>query len=269
MEFPVRPTGGAFRRRKFGGLPACFLDFDGTLAPIAARPEEAGLTSDMRRLLRRLSRRVPVVIISGRSLSDIRSRVGLPGLVYVGNHGLEIAGCGLRYRMEDADHWRRTLKSLGARLRETLEVLPGIFVEDKSFTLSVHFRLAGGAVRRTAARRLAERLRLLQRRRQVRVGRGKAVWEIRPPIDWDKGRAVSWLLRQRRFRGRWPLYIGDDDTDQDAFRTIRKIGIGIYVGPKQNKGSAHHAVRSPREVGLFLNGLLGLLDARSARWPRA
>lgn len=268
MKIPVRPTGGAFRRRKIGGLPACFLDFDGTLAPIAPRPEEAGLTSEMRRLLQRLSRRVPLVIISGRSLSDIRSRVGLPGLFYVGNHGLEIAGCGLRYRMENADPWRRTLKSLGDRLRKRLEGLPGIFIEDKGLTLSVHFRLAGRGIRRIAARRLAEGLRPLQRRRQVRIGRGKAVWEIRPPIDWDKGRAVSWLLRQARFRGRWPLYIGDDETDQDAFRAIRKIGIGIAVGPREKKGSAHHVVRSPREVGLFLNRLLGLLGAGSARWDR-
>jgi trehalose 6-phosphate phosphatase len=265
MEIPIRPIGIASRRKKLGGLPALFLDFDGTLAPIAPRPEEAGLTSDMRLLLRRLSRRVPVVIVSGRSLSDIRTRVGLPGLVYVGNHGLEIAGCGLRYRMENADDWCRLLKILGDRLRERLELLPGIFIEDKGYTLSVHFRLAGGIVRRRAARRFAEWLGPLQRRRQVRVGRGKAVWEIRPPIDWNKGRAVVWILKQPRFRKRWPLYIGDDATDQDAFRSIRKIGLGIAVGPPEKKGAAGYAVRSPREVGLFLNRLLRVLAAGPAR----
>jgi len=265
MGLSVRPIGIPSRRRKAGRFPAVFLDFDGTLAPIAARPEQARLPSEMRRLLTRLSRRAPVVIVSGRSLPDLRSRIGLPGLVYVGNHGLEIAGCGLRYRMEDADDWRRRLKALGDRLRETMGCLPGIFIEDKGYTLSVHYRLAGGAVRRRAARRFAEWLGPLRRRGRVRVVRGKAAWEIRPPVDWDKGRAVAWILDQPRFRGRWPLYIGDDETDQDAFRAIRKVGLGIAVGPPENKGAARHAVQSPREVEVFLRRLLSLLSTNPPR----
>lgn len=260
MKSTVIPFGLDFRRRRRDESLALFLDFDGTLVPIAPRPEEAWLTSDLRGLLRRLSRRVPVAIISGRSLADIRSRVGVKEIVYVGNHGLEIDGCGLRYRMKDADSWRRSLKILGRQLRENLEILPGIFVEDKGCTLSIHYRLARGAVRRRAARWFLEWLKPFQRRRQIRLGRGKAVWEIHPPIDWDKGRAVTWILGQPRFRRRWPLYIGDDETDQDAFRAIRRIGLGIAVGPPEKKGSAHFAVRGPREVGLFLRRLLSLLS---------
>jgi trehalose 6-phosphate phosphatase len=248
-----------------GRFPALFLDFDGTLASIAPRPEQAGLTPDMRRLVRRLSVRVPVAIISGRSLPDIQSRVGLKGIVYAGNHGLEIGGPGLRYRMGNAVGWRRRLRALAARLRENLEVLPGIIVEDKEYTLSVHYRLARGKIRHKAARWMERNLMPIGRAGEIRIGRGKAVWEIRPPIDWDKGRAVAWLLRQARFRGRWPLYIGDDETDQDAFRTIRRIGLGIAVGPPEKKGAAHHAVRSPREVAVFLNRLLELLDAQFTR----
>jgi trehalose 6-phosphate phosphatase len=262
MKGSVRSIGTASRSGKTGRLPALFLDFDGTLASIAPRPELAGLTPDMRRLVRRLSVRVPVAVISGRSLPDIQSRVGLKRIVYAGNHGLEIAGLGLRYRMGKAVEWRRRLRVLADLLREDLEILPGIIVEDKEYTLSIHYRLARGKIRHKAARWMEANLLPLGRAGQIRIGRGKAVWEIRPPIDWDKGRAVAWLLRQARFRGRWPLYIGDDETDQDAFRTIRRIGLGIAVGPLEKKGAAHHAVRSPREVALFLNRLLDLLDAR-------
>jgi len=265
MKNSVRPIEGLLRRAKPNGSPALFLDFDGTLAPLAPRPDQAWLKSETRRLLTRISRRVPVAVLSGRSLSDIRFRVGIKGIVYAGNHGLEIDGEGLRYRMEGEEDWRRRLRSLGTRLRDGLKGLPGILIEDKGYTLSVHYRLAGGAVRRRAGRLLAGCLRPLRRRGQVRVGRGKAVWEIRPPIDWDKGSAVAWILRQPEFQGRWPLYIGDDETDQDAFRAIRKIGLGIAVGPPGKKGWARYAVRGPRDVGVFLRRLLTLLPVEAPR----
>jgi len=261
MSLRVGAKGGAFRSGAIERLPALFLDFDGTLSPIAPRPEEAVLSPGTRRLLSRLSRRIPLAIVSGRALPDIGSRVGLKGIVYVGNHGLEIAGGGLRYRMKSAARWRRRLTDLAKRIRKNLENLNGIFVEDKGYTLSIHYRLAGGSVRREAVRWMSSNIFPLRRSGIIRLGRGKAVWEIRPPIDWDKGKAVAWLLRQPRFRGGWPIYIGDDETDQDAFRVIRKIGLGIAVGPRERKGRAHLNLRNPKEVVLFLDRLLHLLNA--------
>ncbi|HEY4484917.1 MAG TPA: trehalose-phosphatase, partial [Nitrospiria bacterium] len=151
-------------RDERGAAPAIFLDFDGTLAPIAPRPEQAWLPYKTRLLLKSLSRRVPVVIVSGRSLRDIRFRVGLERIIYAGNHGLEIAGCGLRHRIGDAIHWRRFLKAVAEQLRKDLSGLPGILFEDKGSTLSVHYRLTRGAVRRKAARIFSRRAGPLQRR---------------------------------------------------------------------------------------------------------
>ncbi|MBI3995557.1 MAG: trehalose-phosphatase [Nitrospirae bacterium] len=253
---PVRPLRNPSLRDRMKQPAALFLDFDGTLAPIAPRPEQAWLPLKTLRLLKSLSRRVPVVIVSGRSLRDIRFRVGLEGIIYAGNHGLEIAGCGLRHRIGDAIHWRRFLKAVAEQLRKDLSGLHGILFEDKGSTLSVHYRLTRGAVRRKAARLFSGRMGPLQRRGRVRITRGKAVWEIRPPVEWDKGRAVAWIMRQPKFRGRWPIYIGDDETDQDAFRMIRRIGVGIAVGPRNQKGSAHFVLRDPGEVYRFLRRVL-------------
>jgi len=220
-----------------------------------------GITT--RRLIRALARYIPVVIISGRSLLDIKTRVGLKNLVYVGNHGLEIEGAGLRFRMKNAEPWRRRLKILATQLRRDLENLPGIFIEDKGCTLSVHYRLAGGAVRRKATKRFRGRIGPVEGRGRIRITRGKAVWEIRPPLEWDKGRAVKWILGRPQFRKRWPLYIGDDVTDQDAFRAIRRIGLAISVGPWTQKGSAHLVLKDPKEVHQFLRRFLGRVRKES------
>jgi trehalose-phosphatase len=231
---------------------ALFLDYDGTLVPIAPRPQEAHLWKDMRYQLQILCRQIPVTIVSGRSLMDLRCRVGLREINYVGNHGMEIVGTGFRYQMNDASRWCRFLKKVACRLQTKLEGIPGILIEDKGYTLSVHYRLANQAARRNAARVLSGQLGPMIHQRLIQIRRGKSVWELRPPVEWDKGKAVSWILRQPGFKGRWPLYIGDDETDQDAFRAIRDKGIGIAVGPSQKKGEAHFCLAHQVQVGKFL-----------------
>jgi trehalose 6-phosphate phosphatase len=249
-------------RRRLNRPWALFLDFDGTLTPIAPRPEQVLLDPSQRRLVSSLARWVPVTIISGRALLDLRSRVDLKGLTYAGNHGLEIVGPGFRYRMQGDVQWRRFLKGVLRRLQDDLEMIPGILLEDKKYTISVHYRLTRRDERKKAARLFAKRVKPFRDQGLVRVTYGKAVWEIRPTLEWDKGRAVQWILKQAPFRGRWPLYIGDDETDQDAFRRIRKRGVGIAVGPPEKKGAADYTIQSPKEVRGFLEWLLYRLSRR-------
>jgi trehalose-phosphatase len=234
---------------------ALFLDFDGTLVPIAPRPEDSRLSSATRHLLNSLSCEVPVVLVSGRALRDLREKVSLRQVTYVGNHGLEIVGRGFRYQMQNAGHWRQFLKVLAGRLQKGLRGLPGVFLENKGYTLSIHYRLANFSSRRKAQHWVRQLVNPVEGKGLVHIGLGKAVWEIRPPVAWDKGHAVNWILKQSGFRERWPLYIGDDDTDQDAFRAIQSHGIGIWVGPAQKKRSAHYTLASPSQVYEFLKWL--------------
>ena len=243
-------------QKKLNGPPALFLDYDGTLVPIARRPQDARLSTVIRGQLRNLARRTSVAIISGRSLSDVRSRVGLTGVAYAGNHGLEIAGRGFRYQIGGLVRWRRFLKRIRSGLKQDLAAIPGILIEDKGCTMSVHYRLVKPGSRRRAERLFINRMAPIRHQGLVRLSFGKAVWEIRPPLKWDKGSAVLWLLKQKSFHKRWPLYIGDDFTDQDAFRIIRGKGIGIAVGSPRDKGAAHETVKNPQEVHRLMS-LLG------------
>ncbi len=239
-----------------------FLDFDGTLVPIVQRPELALLDPITRQLLHSLSRWMPVVVISGRALRDLKARVSVPQLIYVGNHGLEMEGPSLKYRMKDNGKWIIFIKKLYRELKADLGKIPGILVENKRYTLSVHYRLVRGEARKRALRLFSARLRPYRGKGLIRTTEGKAVWEVRPPYQWHKGKAVDWILKRPNLSGRWPLYIGDDRTDQDALKMVRSKGVGIYVASPHEKGAAHYTLQSPRVVRQFLRWLLSQVSGQ-------
>ena len=208
-----------------------FLDFDGTLTPIVARPEDAKLSAAAKSALVRAARNpaLDVVIVSGRSLDDVRKRVGIPGITYVGDHGFQIDGPGVSLRHEGLDHYRAAMDSAAKRL-EALHVR-GAHVERKAATVSYHVRHVNAENRRDVERRAEQ----IFRRLHLRVTHGKMVVEGRPPLDWHKGQAVLYVLMQRHGAD-WPsrtraLYVGDDVTDEDAFQSLRGIGRSIHVSP--------------------------------------
>lgn len=238
-------------------------DYDGTLAPIVERPELAVMPERNRSLLRQLARRpdVTVGIISGRALSDLITRVGIEGLVYAGNHGLEIRGPGLRFVNPVADELRPLLSVLHHVLSRTLGTLKGVFVEHKGLSLSVHYRLAEvGKERIEQAVKVA--VGSTPAGHRTLLTEGKKVIEIRPAVGWDKGRAVKLLMKRYgkggRRSGLLPLYFGDDRTDEDAFKVIAAYGPGvtIRVGDAGSTSAARYFVRSPDEVSTFLQSLL-------------
>ena len=208
---------------------ALFLDYDGTLTPLVPRPEDATLSDAARATLEQAARtpNLDTVIVSGRALADVRQLVGIAGLTYVGNHGFEIEGPGISFRHDRTDRFLAALERAAVDL-EALRI-PGARVERKGITLACHVREVPADDRQHAEQAIESVL----RRHRLRVTLGHEVLEARPGIDWHKGRAVLHVL-VRRHGADWPsrvraLYVGDDVTDEDAFRSLRGIGRSICV----------------------------------------
>jgi trehalose 6-phosphate synthase/phosphatase len=236
---------------------ALFLDYDGTLTPIAAHPDAAQLSDAARQILDQAARtpNLDTVIVSGRSLADIQRLVGVSGLTYVGNHGFEIDGPGITYRHEGIE---RFLPSLAAAAEDLAALgIEGAWIEHKGATLAYHVRQVAEGQRR-GAERAAE---LVFRRRRLSVTFGKCLVEGRPAVNWHKGQAVLYVLVHRHGAD-WParlraLYIGDDLTDEDAFRSLRGIGRSICVAsaPPPGGTSADYRLPDPEAVLQFLRWL--------------
>ncbi len=236
------------------GLLLC-LDFDGTLAPIVECPERAEMPDDVRAQLIALQGRHPIAILSGRSLADVRARTGLPGLIYGGNHGAEMGGytAGTGSLADD----RLLLEEFLVDAERAFAQVPGVLIEDKGVTASIHFRRVAPAQRETflvafqpLARQYAGRLRITE---------GRKVIEIFPQTAGDKGAALQQLMAEVG-SGMVPVYLGDDISDEDAFRAIRKCGISVSVG---GSPAAEFYLRNQGEVARFLSLLAHSANGRN------
>jgi trehalose-phosphatase len=238
---------------------AVFLDYDGTLTPIVSHPENAWLSESMRHTLRSLAGRVPVAILSGRDLDDVRGRVHVDGIVYAGSHGFDIAGAGGLHR-ELGAAYLPVLDAAEAELREALDEISGTQLERKHFSVAAHYR----NVNENDVSRVALAVEAVAAtHRELRRIDGKKVYELLPDIDWNKGKAVLWLLEtlelESRPRGIRPIFIGDDRTDEDAFCALEKRGIGILVSEQPQVTAANYWLKNPDEVECFLRELIARL----------
>lgn len=245
------------------GRLALFLDFDGTLTPIVERPEQAVLTDAMRTSLRRIAGLCTVAVVSGRDLQDVRERVGVDSLHYAGSHGFDIGGPGgARHVPAAALAAAAELEQVADELQDLPGTLPGVLMERKRFALAIHYRMV-------EPRRVAEVHEqvdgVLRGHGGLRKRGGKKVIELLPDIDWDKGAAVNWLLETLGLQGAdvLPMYIGDDETDEDAFRTLQNRGIGIVVADAPRPTSARYWLPDPQAVGQYLDALATLLEKRA------
>ena len=241
-----------------GGTVALFLDYDGTLTPIVERPDLALLPDAVRHTLRSLAARCPVTIVSGRDRSVVQRLVGLEELAYVGSHGFDIAGpadTGIRHEV-GADHLP-ALDRAERALRERLTNIEGAAVERKRFAVAAHQRLVAAEARAGVEAAVDQ---VQARNPTLRKSRGKAVFELRPDIDWDKGRAVRWMLAALGLERPTPIHIGDDTTDETAFDAITEIGVGILVTDTNRHTSARFVLRDPDEVARFLERLADELE---------
>ena len=249
------------RKEKKRGLPALFSDFDGTLAPIVAHPDQARLPARTRRALERLARLpgAAVGIVSGRSLADLRRRVGLRGVHYIGSHGEEWAGLNGRPRVLANTRAFPRIRTLSGRLKKELASLPGVHVERKTVSVAMHYRQAGPKAAAQARRAVLDALK--KSRGTLRLLEGKKVLELLPAGSRSKGHTVEALLARRAWNGnrRRPLiYLGDDVTDESVFRRLRRGDSGLHVGDNRRSRAASR-VSSPAGVARFLERLLEVL----------
>jgi trehalose-phosphatase len=239
---------------------ALFFDYDGTLTPIVRRPEDATLSDSMRSLLRELATHVTVGIVSGRDLADVRQMVALEELYYAGSHGFDVQGPGnLRMQHEEARERLPELDAAEEELRGRLESRNGVRVERKGFAVAVHYREADEDDVETVEAAVDD---ALGRHAGLRKKGGKKIFELQPDVPWDKGRAVRWLLEQLELTGPdvLPVYVGDDETDEDAFEALSGDGVGIRVGPPDEPTGADHHLRDPDELEHLARELLARLE---------
>jgi trehalose 6-phosphate phosphatase len=205
------------------------LDYDGTLTPLRRRPELARLSPTRLAFLKKLAKdpRITLAIISGRSLSSLKKMVPVSGVVLVGNHGLEMERAGKIWRHPTARGFTRQLKKIIRTLTGPLKEFSCAWLEDKGVTVSLHYRQLDPALAVRFLRRIKKELRALKIKHRLTAG--KKVLEIRPPVDWDKGKAALLLLR--RYPDHLPLCLGDDVTDEDLFARFKRTGLSFKVGP--------------------------------------
>ncbi|MCQ9207447.1 MAG: trehalose-phosphatase [Omnitrophica bacterium] len=230
-----------------------FLDYDGTLTPIRKRPELARVKRDVKNLLRTISRKrwAEVFIISGRALRDIKRLVGINSLSYSGNHGIEFEGPRLKYTNPAA-------KALRGEIQNSFRILKNkfnskkIIVENKIYTLSIHYRLLAPANVPALKKAFKDATKELSKNKKIKITHGKKVIELRPNISWNKGSIVKYILKKRKIKKSLPIYIGDDITDEDAFRALGKKGISILVARNGRRTAARYKLDSPGAVARFL-----------------
>jgi len=235
------------------------LDFDGTLTPIVDRPREAELSLEMERILKFLTRKrgFEVAIISGRSLYDLKQKIKIRNIIYVGNHGLEIERKGKKFIYPQASKSIPTMKELKKILRARLGSFRGIILEDKRVGLAVHYRRVENSEVSELKRIVRQVFRPFMEKRKIKIGYGKEMLEAKPPIMWNKGKAASLLINSFRREKPLPVYLGDDRTDEDAFSALDGKGITVFVG-KPGKSKANFFLKNIPEVKIFLKRLSAL-----------
>jgi len=244
-----------------------FLDYDGTITPIRSTPAEAVLEPETVHVLQQLIQlpHLKVTMVTGRSMADIQKLVLFKNIGFVANHGFHVLQDGKEWRHPEAERFIKKLRKLYTILQGAFQPFPKSFLEDKQFTLSIHYRNV--SVQEQTAFKAIARKTIYEFDSRLVLTEGKEVLEVRPPVDWGKGRAVMEILSAQQHSPRsLQMYIGDDITDEDAFQVLQSSGITIHVGNTADT-QAHYYVNDVDEVLQILKMIIRLQTHRSNHHP--
>lgn len=264
MTTAALPITPALAKRLSGSPLMLLLDIDGTLSPIAPRPADAVLPPRTQRVLDELARSpgVHVVAVSGRSAEDARRLVALDDVWIIGNHGIEVrAPAAATAVRSDVARFTEKIAAASSRIAQISHAHPGVIVEDKRWTLSIHYRLA----ERHLIPELRARVDAIARDLGLRVTHGKEVFELRPPVEIDKGTAAVELARQLGAldTGASLLCAGDDRTDEDMFRALRHaqprcVTVRVADAASSHETAAEFFVAHTEAMRMLLEAVLSL-----------
>ena len=255
---PLFSLFSEFEKKIENKKPALFLDYDGTLTPIVKHPEDALLPDEMKSVLSDFASKFPTAVVSGRDMDDVKSMVGIDNIIYAGSHGFRITGPhGLYMEHEKSGEIVPGLDRIEKTLRAGIAgEIEGIQVERKRYALAVHYRNASKEAVPGIQKVVDE---VIEANPGFKKGGGKKVFEIKPDIDWNKGRALRWILEKLNLAHQAdviPIYIGDDVTDEDAFIELSDKGIGILVGFLGKPTAARYTLKNVYQVRLFIEMLM-------------
>lgn len=232
-----------------------FLDYDGTLAPIVSNPQNAILSEEVKNIIDQLSAKIKIAVVSGRDRKDVAQKVGLLRLIYAGSHGFDITGPeDLSMQPSGGEDILIHLDKAAVNLDAKLKDIEGVLVERKKYAIAVHYRNVEEADVPKVIKAVDQEL---STHDNLKRGEGKKIVELKPTMDWHKGKAVLWLMERLGFsrENYVPVFIGDDITDEDALEAVESEGIGILVGSHGKNTAASFQLRDIEEVTAFLKAL--------------
>ncbi|WPR75949.1 trehalose-phosphatase [Algoriphagus sp. NG3] len=243
-----------------GQRPILFLDYDGTLTPIVSNPEDAVLSPETKEIVQDLAEKITIALISGRDRKNVESLIGLPNVIYAGSHGFDITGPnGMEKQHEKGQDVLPALDEAERSLKDSLANISGVQVERKKYAIAVHYRNVEKEFVQQVKTAVSKEI---EKQPELKKGKGKKIRELKPDIDWHKGKALLWLLEELSSKTDqlFPVFIGDDITDEDAFQAIQDRGIGIIVGSHETETAASYSLENVEDVNLFLKELKKMLN---------
>ena len=227
-------------------IPIVFLDYDGTLVPIITNPNDSYLSQE-------------IGIISGRDLNDVKPRINLDGITYMGNHGFEIIDSSNNsFQQNQWLNFVSLFNQIEFELNSSLKHIDNIQIERKKYSISIHYRQLNNFDISKLEVIIDQNVSNYSSLKKIN---GKKIFEIVPNVNWNKGKALIFLLNKLNLKSNdiIPIYVGDDVTDETVFLSIRDIGIGIVVGDDDRLTFAKYSLKCHNDVKLFLKNLISIL----------